>query len=116
MMMAFRLMRVEMSVLSLLEIGGICYNSTTIKHRKGDPDGQEKKIRILQMEVEFFRRLCQRSQQMNPEALSADIACRIISEIAQEEEYAGCVSHLCEVAGISRALYYHYKHRRERAE
>lgn len=77
---------------------------------------QEKKIRMLQMEVEFFRRLCQRSQQMNPEALSADIACRIISEIAQEEEYAGCVSHLCEVAGISRALYYHYKHRRERAE
>lgn len=77
---------------------------------------QEKSIRMLQMEVEFFRRICREHRQANPDALSADITCRIISEIAQEEEYAGCVSHLCEVAGVSRALYYHYKHRRERAE
>ena len=77
---------------------------------------QERDIWTLQVELEFLRRICRKGNQLDPGALSVSMACRIISEIAQEEKFTGCVSHLCETAGISRALYYHYKYRRERLE
>ena len=38
----------------------------------------------------------------------AETLCRIIEEIAEQEEFSGCVSTLCRTAGISRNTYYSY--------
>jgi hypothetical protein len=40
--------------------------------------------------------------------LGAETLCRIIEEIAEQEEFSGCVSTLCRTAGISRNTYYSY--------
>lgn len=75
---------------------------------------QEKTIRMLKAEVEFFRELCRRKIQITPEENEHEVICQIISDVAEKEECRNCVTHLCEMAGISRSLYYQYKRRRER--
>ena len=76
---------------------------------------QEKIIRMLKAEVEFFREFCRRGIGVNPEGREHEVICQIISDVAEKEECRNCVTHLCEIAGISRSLYYQYKRRRERS-
>ena len=75
---------------------------------------QEKTIRMLRAEVEFFRELCRRGIQLSPEGREQEVICQIISDVAEKEECRNCVTHLCEIAGISRSLYYQNKRRRDR--
>ena len=75
---------------------------------------QEKTIRMLRAEVEFFRELCRRGIQLGPEGRDHEVICQIISDVAEKEECRNCVTHLCEIAGISRSLYYQNKRRRDR--
>ena len=75
---------------------------------------QEKTIRMLRAEVEFFRELCRRGIQLSPEGRDHEVICQIISDVAEKEECRNCVTHLCEIAGISRSLYYQNKRRRDR--
>ena len=76
---------------------------------------QEKTIRMLKAEVEFFRELCRRGLQVSLEGRENEVICQIISDVAEKEECHSCVTHLCEIAGVSRSLYYQYKRRRERS-
>ena len=77
-------------------------------------DPEQKTIRMLRAEVEFFRELCRRGIQLSPEGRDHEEICQIISDVAEKEECRNCVTHLCEIAGISRSLYYQNKRRRDR--
>ena len=65
-------------------------------------------------EQEKTIRLCRRGIRLNPEGREQEVICQIISDVAEKEECRNCVTHLCEIAGISRSLYYQNKRRRDR--
>lgn len=67
---------------------------------------QEKTIRMLRAEVEFFRELCRRGIRLSPEGRDHEVICQIISDVAEKEECRNCVTHLCETAGISRSRHH----------
>ena len=74
---------------------------------------QEKTIRHLRAELQMMQRACQRGLCGSVRDFPCAEICQIIAEVTAQEEYQSCISHLCEIAGINRSLYYRYKKKEE---
>lgn len=70
---------------------------------------QEEIIKKLRAEIQLLRRFYECEQQETGQSLPRTEVCRIIEDIAQQEEYHRCISHLCKAAGISRNTFYEYR-------
>lgn len=75
---------------------------------------QARTIRHLQAEVQMMQRACAQGMCGSARDFPRAEICKIIEEITSQEEYRSCISHLCDVTGISRSMYYRYKQKNER--
>ena len=72
---------------------------------------QAKTICHLEAEVQMMQRACQQGLHGTAHDFPRAEICKIIEEVTEQDDYRQCVSHLCDVAGVSRSLYYRYKRR-----
>ena len=77
---------------------------------------QEKTIQYLRAEVELLQKTCSLATRGDMKVIPRKELCRMIDEVTEQEEYRQCVTHLCEMTGVSRSLYYLNKRKREREE
>lgn len=69
--------------------------------------GYTETIRKLQAENEMLKQFC--GMMTDGKTLGSKEKCHIIREVTKQEEYRGCVTYLCQSAGISRNTYYYYQ-------
>lgn len=74
---------------------------------------QEKTIRQLQAELQVMQKICGQSMAETSYRIPRKDICGIIQEVTEQEQYQACVSHLCNVTGISRSMYYRTKQKQE---
>ena len=78
------------------------------KHTADRYHQQEDVIRKLRAENELLCQICQEQKEQNRRLTKSEI-CQIIEDLICQDGYDGCISRLCEKAGISVSTFYKYR-------